>query len=222
MKARALLPVVLVAFSACARTQRPATSGRILPAIRVAASTGRADHVVGVGGAPVAAQGTTLGLAVRVAPRPWIEVHARSASGSLTASEDTRANHDLAEVEAGVAAVLLPWLAATMSAEARSYSGSLATQRWKALRTGAEARLELASGARGVIRASAFPKVTVDGLASPNLAIGGGTGIELQRQRVFASLIYSIDRFDFPDEGGGKRVEQLSSLVLQAGWRFGR
>lgn len=194
----------------------------MLQSLRVAATTGRADHVVAVGGAPVGAQGTTLGLAVDIAPRPWIELHARSAGGSLTASEDARSNHDLAELEGGVSAVLLPWLAATVSAEARTYSGTLATQRWTALRTGAEARLELASGARGFIRASVFPKVTVAGLASPNLAVGGGTGIELNRRRVFTSLTYSIDRFDFPAGAGGKRVEQLSSLVLQAGWRFGR
>ena len=222
MTARVFMCMALLAFSACARTPRPGTTTGLMQSLRVAASTGRADHVVAVGDAPVSAQGTTLGFAAALAPRQWIELHVRSAGGSLTASEDPRANHELAEAEAGLSALLLPWLAATVSAEGRSYSGALTTQRWKALRTGAEARLDLANGARAVIRASAFPKVTVDGLPSPNLAIGGGTGIELRRRRLFASLVYSIDRFDFPAGSGGKRVEQLSSLMLQAGWRFGR
>ena len=214
-----MLAVLIMA--ACSRATQPGARG-LMPSVQLAGATGRADHVVSVGNEPVSAQGTTLGLSVTVAPTSWIEVHARSASGSLTASENSQSNHDLAELEGGVSVLVLPWLAATLGAEARSYSGTLATQRWKAFRTGAEARLDLANGARGVIRASAFPKVTVDGLESPNLAIGGATGIELRRRRLFASLLYSIDRFDFPSGPAGSRVEQLSSLMLQAGWRFGR
>jgi hypothetical protein len=211
---------LLLAAGAC--TPAAGTSGSsAIPPIRIAATTGRADHVVAVGGTPVGAQGTTLGFAFNVALRPSIEVYGRSAGGSLTATA-SRENHDLAEVEAGVSVLVLPWLAATISGEGRSYAGVLATQRWMALRTGAEARMDLASGARGIIRASAFPKVTVEGLESPNVAVGGATGVELRRSRLFASLLYSIDRFDFPSGTGGKRVEQLSSLVLQAGWRFGR
>ena len=206
---------------ACARSTPGSVRG-LVPSISVAASTGRADHVVAIHGDPVSAEGTTIGLGVTVTPRTWIELHGRSSTGNLTGSAGGQTSHDIAQLEAGVSVLVLPWLAATAAAEGRAYSGPLATQRWRAFRTGAEARLELASGARGVIRASVFPKVTVDGLESPNLAIGGGTGIELRRRRLFASLLYSIDRYDFPSGAAGKRVEQLSSLVLQAGWRFGR
>ena len=222
MTGRAPFALMVLLLSACARTPRPPSQLGPTHSYRLGAVTGRADHVVAVSGAPVGAQGTTLGFAVAMSPRPWIEFYGRSAGGTLTAANDSRANHDLAEAEVGVSGLLLPWLAATVSAETRLYTGELATQRWAAIRAGAEARLELASGARGVIRASAFPKVSVDGLPSPNLAIGAGTGIELRRRRLFASLLYSIDRFDFPAGTGGTRVEQLSSLMLQAGWRFGR
>jgi len=194
-----------------------------IPPVRVAVTSGRAEHIVALGNTPESASGSTLGVALSVTPIPWLDIYGRSASGSLTAAENARGNHDLAEVEAGASVLVLPWLAAMASVEGRSYSGTLASQRWIALRTGAEARLDLANGAaRGVIRASFLPKVTVDGLASPTLAIGSATGIELRRKRFFASLLYSIDRFDFPAGADEKRSEQLSSLMLQAGWRFGR
>lgn len=213
---------LVVSASACSRGIPSTPSAGRIPPVRLAASTGRVDHVVRISGEPVAAQGTTLGVAVNVELRPWVDLNVRSATGSLTASENSQSNHELSELEAGVSMLVLPWLAATVAAEARSYEGTLATQRWTALRTGAEVRMDLANGARGIIRASAFPKVSVDGLPSPNLAIGGGTGIELRRRRLFASLMYSIDRYDFPAGAAGRRVEQLSSLMLQAGWRFGR
>lgn len=223
MKSRSVVmtTTAIAALSACGGLKVP-QSPSAMPSVRVAVSTGRADHVVGLGGTPEGAQGSTLGFTVSLAPRPWLELAGRSASGSLTAAANPRANHDLAELEAGMAVLMLPWLAATAGVEGRSYSGALATQRWRALRTGAEARLDLANGARGVIRASVLPKVSVDGLESPTLAIGGATGIELRRRRLFAALLYSIDRYDFPPGAEGKRVEQLSSLMLQAGWRFGR
>jgi hypothetical protein len=217
---RAFGSVLLVLSAACGRLPDAGRPG--IPPVRVAVTSGRAEHIVALGDSPEAASGSTLGIALNVAPTSWLELHGRSASGSLTAAENTRGNHDLAELEAGGSVLILPWLAAMASVEGRSYSGTLATQRWIALRTGAEARLELANGARGVIRGSFLPKVTVDGLASPTLAIGSATGIELRRKRFFASLLYSIDRFDFPASGGEKRSEQLSSLMLQAGWRFGR
>jgi len=214
------LLAAITASAACARLPGVSSTGASIP-VGVALSTNRVDHVVAVGGNAEGAQGTTVGFAVSVAPRPWIELSGRSASGRLT-SENARANRDIAEVEAGLSFLVLPWLAATVGAQARRYTGALASQRWLALRTGAEARLDLANGARGVIRASVLPKVTVDGLASPSLAYGGGTGIELSRKRLFASLLYSVDRFDFPASVEGKRVEQLSTLMFQAGWRFGR
>lgn len=220
MSIRALSVTLLVMSSACGRMPDAARPG--IPPVRVAVTSGRAEHIVALGDSPEAASGSTLGVALNVAPTAWLDLHGRSASGSLTAAENARGNHDLAEVEVGASVLVLPWLAAMASAEGRSYSGTLATQRWIALRTGAEARLDLASGARGIIRGSFLPKVTVDGLTSPTLAIGSATGIELRRKRFFASLLYSIDRFDFPAGADEKRSEQLSSLMLQAGWRFGR
>lgn len=211
--------VLLGLASACTP---PTASQSRMPAVRVAATAGRAEHVVALGGSPQAAAGTTLGIALAVAPQPWLDVYARSGSGSLSAA-DTRESHDLAEVEAGVSALVMPWLAAIVTVEGRNYSGALASQRWILFRTGAEARLDLANGAvRGVIRGSFLPRVSVTGLESPTLAIGGGTGIEVRRNRLFASLLYSIDRFDFPAGADERRSEQLSSLMLQAGWRFGR
>ena len=211
------MTTMLLVVAACSR----ATTTRV-PPVGVAVAAGRAEHIVGVGGTSVAATGTTLGIAFAVAPAPWFDVYAHSGSGTLSAA-DTRETHDLAKAEAGVSALVLPWLAAVAGVEGINYSGALASQRWIIFRTGGEARLELANGAvRGVIRGSFLPKVSVTGLENPTVAVGGATGIEVKRNRLFASLLYSIDRFDFAAGTGGKRSEQLSSLMLQAGWRFGR
>jgi hypothetical protein len=213
--------LALLALSSAGTATSLLSQSRI-PPVRVAVTAGRAEHIVALGGSPESATGTTLGIALAVAPAPWLDIYARSGSGTLSAS-DTRESHDLADAEVGVSALVLPWLAAVASAEGLSYSGAFASQRWILFRTGAEARLDLANGAvRGIVRGSFLPKVSVTGLESPSLAVGGATGIEVRRNRLFASLLYSIDRFDFPAGASEKRSEQLSSLMLQAGWRFGR
>lgn len=221
--ARAASVALLVLTAACSRLTDRSGAGPGIPPVRIAVTSGRAEHVVSLGGTPRVASGPTVGVAVSVSPAGWLDLYGRSAGGRLIAPAAPRDNHDLAEAEVGTSVLVLPWLAVVASVEGRRYAGALASQRWLVLRTGAEARMDLVNGGiRGVIRGSFLPKVTVDGLASPTLALGGATGVELRRKRLFGALLYAIDRFDFPAGVSEKRSEQLSSLMLQAGWRFGR
>ena len=59
----------------------------------------------------------------------------------------------------------------------------------------------------------------VDGDGSPDLAVGGGTGLHYGDGRLAVSLAYSLDRYDFPAAGGARRLEQYSSLTARIGWR---
>jgi hypothetical protein len=59
----------------------------------------------------------------------------------------------------------------------------------------------------------------VSGQSAPDLAVGAGTGLEYSAGRLLASLVYGLDRYDFPNDGGSARLEQRSMLLARVGWR---
>lgn len=190
--------------------------------VGVAVDAGRAEHIVDAGEGRTATAGSTFGLGMRASPTSWMEVNVRAANGSLTGAGPTL-DHDLAESSVDASFLILPWLAGTMGGSARKYTGALATQRWMSLRTGAELRLPLANGAaRGIVRAHLMPRVSIIGFPQPTLALGTATGVELRRGRLYGSVIYGLDRYDFAEEAGVARRERFGSLSIQAGYRFGR
>ena len=212
--------------SACSRTATTTGARSSLNPrswqVGVAVDAGRAEHIVDAGDGPAATAGSTLGVGIRVAPTAWMEVNARAANGSLTGAGPT-VDHDLAESSVDASFLVFPWLAGTVGASARGYSGTLASQRWMSLRTGAELRLSLANGAaRGIVRAHLMPKVSIAGLPQPTLGLGTVTGVELRRGRLYGSVLYGLDRYDFASEDGAARREHLGSLSVQAGMLFGR
>ena len=102
----------------------------------------------------------------------------------------------------------------------RTMHTSIATQRWIELRTGAELGADIIDGVlRGTVQLSIAPSVSVSGHPGPDLAIGGGTGLQYSAGRLLASLGYTFDRYDFPAEGGSARLEQRSVLTAGIGWR---
>ena len=223
----AAIVAVALLSSACSRgaTTPAGTRSSLNPRnwqVGVAVDAGRAEHIVDAGDGPAATAGSTLGVGIRVAPTSWMEINARAANGSLTGAGPT-VDHDLAESSVDAAFLVFPWLAGTVGASARGYSGTLAWQRWMSMRTGAELRLSLANGAaRGIVRAHLMPKVTIDGLPQPTLGLGTVTGVELRRGRLYGSVLYGLDRYDFASEDGAARREHLGSLSVQAGVLFGR
>jgi len=188
----------------------------------LAVDAGRAEHLVDVGDGKVATAGSTIGFAVRLIPTSWMEINARAANGSLTGAGPT-VDHDVAESSVDASVLIFPWLAGTAGGTARKYTGTLATQRWLAMRTGAELRLPLANGAaRGIVRIHLMPRVSVVGFPQPTLALGTATGVELRRRRLYGSVMYGLDRYDFAEQDGVTRRERFGSLNIQVGYLFGR
>lgn len=217
-----VLSLALVA-SGCAQTAR---SRDVLDPrtwqTGVAVDAGRAEHIVDVGDGKVATAGSTIGFGVRVMPTSWMEINGRAATGSMTGA-GPMVDHDLAESSVDASLVIFPWLAGTMGGSARKYTGTLATQRWLSMRTGAELRLPLANGAaRGIVRMHLMPRVSVVGFPQPSLALGTSTGVELRRRRLYGSVMYGLDRYDFAEQDGVERRERFGALNIQVGYNFGR
>ena len=125
-------------------------------------------------------------------------------------------NRDVGEV--GIEASVSParWLALRASATSRTYSTAIARQRWTIVGVGAEARLDFAtSPVRGVLRGGLLPVVSVQGLPGPDVALTAGAGIEYCTGSVIGGLFYGLERYDFPDVGTGRRLEQVSTLTFR-------
>jgi hypothetical protein len=88
---------------------------------------------------------------------------------------------------------------------------------------GAELRVPFAANrARGVVRGGWRPAVTVSGLSRPSTAFVAAAGTEYDVSRFSFAILYELERYDFPPQGGMKRFEQLSALTVQASLRSGR
>jgi len=112
---------------------------------------------------------------------------------------------------------------------ARAAGGSLSTdstaiarQRWTMVEAAAEARFDFTTNAvRGVVRAGLLPVVSVNGLPRPDVALTAAAGIEYRSGVVTGGLFYGLERYDFPDRGAGRRLEQVSTLTIRFGARRG-
>jgi hypothetical protein len=81
---------------------------------------------------------------------------------------------------------------------------------------GAEARLDFAtSPVRGILRGGLLPVVSVNGLPRPDVALTATAGIEYRTGPVTAGVFYGLERYDFPDQGGGRRLEQVRTLAFR-------
>src|SRR5207247_9400533 len=74
---------------------------------------------------------------------------------------------------------------------------------------------------RGVVRAGLLPVVSVNGLPRPDVALTAAAGIEYRSGVVTGGLFYGLERYDFPDRGAGRRLEQVSTLTIRFGARRG-
>src|SRR5204863_147792 len=80
----------------------------------------------------------------------------------------------------------------------------------------AAARVAFAGGAiHGVWRAALFPVVSVSGLRGPDVAFRAATGLEYRVRTTTLGVEYSLERYDFPAEGGVRRLEPLSAVTLR-------
>jgi hypothetical protein len=164
--------------------------------------------------------GGLWGAGATVVWNDWLSVRGRLASGTLSARSSGAESRSMAEGELLVILVPDRWISLDAGTLIRTMETSLARQRWVELRTGADFGLDIIEGSlRGTLRLSIAPSVSVSGHRAPDLAIGAGTGLEYSAGRLLANLAYTLERYDFPVEGGSARLEQRSMLTARVGWR---
>lgn len=185
-------------------------------------SGSRFEHTVRAASGIERASGTLVGGEAG-ATSTWLELRGHALGGRLT--NQTLVGEDRTVGELGVEASALPlsWLAFYFGGTGRSYTTQLARQRWLAVSTGVEARLQMMNGdVLGTARLGFMPVVNVSGLDAPDFAALSAVGIAYRGRLLSANLAYSLERYDFPQSAGPRRLEQVSQLTASAGIRFGR
>ena len=173
------------------------------------------EHRVDIGNGIEESRGLLFGAGGVVDFRSRLEVTIGVAGGSLSTNAAGAENRDVGEV--GIEASFLPvrWLAIQGSARSRAYSTAIARQHWTTVGLGAEARLDFAtSPVRGVLRGGLLPVVAVKGLPGPDAALAAAAGMEYRSGSITGGLFYGLERYDFPDVGAGRRLEQVSKLTF--------
>jgi hypothetical protein len=181
------------------------------------------EHQVDIGYGVEASRGLLLGAEGVVDFRSRVGLRIHAAGGSLSSETVGAEDRDVGEV--GIQASVAPvrWLAILGGVTSRTYTTAIARQRWTAVDLGAEARLDFAtSPVRGVLRAGLLPVVSVNGLPGPDVGLTAAAGIEYRRGPVTGGLFYGLERYDFPDQGAGRRLEQVSTLTFRFTVRRGR
>jgi hypothetical protein len=144
-------------------------------------------------------------------------------AGHLAAREGDAVDRDVAQLSLATEMLALPWLALDAGFTVRSYSTVLARQRWSLGRLGAEARIPFSGGrAHALARMGLYPLASVDGLPRPSIAFESMAGLTYRAAPWDFDLRYALERYDFPTDAGGNRIEQLSGLVLRVGWTVPR
>lgn len=164
--------------------------------------------------------GGLWGAGVTFGMYDWLSLRGRLASGTLSGRTEGAESRSMAEGE--VLALLVPdrWISLDAGALVRTMETSLARQRWVELRAGADFGLDIIERSlRATVRVSIAPSVSVSGYRAPDLAIGAGTGLEYSAGPLLANLSYTLERYDFPVQGGSARLEQRSMLTARVGWR---
>jgi hypothetical protein len=211
----ALLGVTFGVSAAAAQQRAAATATLSLMEHRV--NLGGGSGVQRAFGPIAGVQGTFLAT-------PWLEVSARARAGHLSAKTPYAEARDVGELGLGANVLASPSLAFTAALQVRSYAGTFGTQRWTSLSLGAEERLEFIGGAlRAVFRGAVLPLVSVSGgVAGPNVAVSVGSGLEWTRGRWSGAVLYTLERYDFPERDSARRLEQLGGLTIRVGLRLGR
>ncbi|MGH7675528.1 MAG: hypothetical protein ACREMV_09675, partial [Gemmatimonadales bacterium] len=158
--------------------------------------------------------GLTFGAVGTVRVRPWLDAELHLQGGTLSSDDAGVVDRDLAELGAQARVRPVPWLAFTAGAARRVYSSVIARQRWTLISLGTEVRLGFSGGTTsGVLRAAALPLADVDGLGDAEGGFSVAAGMEYRRDRLEASLMYSLERYEWPT-ASGRRREQLGALTV--------
>ena len=202
----------------CAQDVQP--PGRVL--ITGAAVLGMLDHRVDVGAGVERASGPVFGIQLDASQGRELSFALRALGGTLDARSPAAEARDVGEVQGDARMRVLPWLDARAGATVRGFTSPLARQRWTQLSVGADTRIGMLGGRiEGTAGAALLPYVRVTGHDSPRLAIAASMGLRHSNRRFELGLAYALERYDFAEVAGVRRLEEHSSLVLRAGYRLG-
>ena len=180
------------------------------------------DHRVEVGAGVERTSGPVFGVQLDASRGPELSVALRALGGTLDARSRAADARDVGEVQADARLHVLPWLDARAGATVRSFTSALARQRWTQLSLGADTRIAMLDGRiEGTAGAALLPYVRVSGHDSPRLAIAASMGLRHSNRRYEIGLAYALERYDFAEAAGIRRMEEHSSLVIRAGYRLG-
>jgi len=188
--------------------------------VTAAASVSFTEHRVDAGYGVERSSGVLGGGRVTLGLPPRVELDVTAVAGTLERDSANAEDRHLAELGLDARYRPLSWLWLETGVATRTYSASIAVQRWTSLRLGAQARIPFfGRRAEAVGRLLFLPLVEVTGLEQPELAITASAGVEYRFGPVAAGLFYSLERYDFPAQDGVARAEQLSALTLRASAR---
>ncbi len=179
-------------------------------------------HQVDIGYGVEQTSGLVLGAEGALAVRSRWRFAVHAAGGSLSGPVTDAEQRDVGELGVRGSVVATPWLAIVSGATSRTYSSAIARQRWTIVDLGAEARVDFATTpVRGVLRGGLLPVVSVRGLPGPDVGLTAAAGVEYRSGAVSGGLFYGLERYDFPDTGAGRRLEQVNTLSLRVTVRRG-
>ncbi|NUO64954.1 MAG: hypothetical protein HOQ11_01185 [Gemmatimonadaceae bacterium] len=216
--------LLLLALPAGARAQQ-SLPARLADRFQPAASgvIGIADHRVDAGLGFERTSGLLLGVQVEATPLEGTLLSVRALGGALGAHTPSTDARDVGEIAATARMRLVPWLDARAGLTTRTFTSSLARQRWTSAAIGADLRMTMLEGRlEGTAGAQLLPFVRVSGHESPNASFGASMGLRYVARRYLVGLGYQLERYDFPSVADRRRLEEHTMLTLRAAYRFGR
>lgn len=152
-----------------------------------------------------------------------IDLQAQVRTGRLLLRSATGNDLEMAELGLGASWWVRPWIALRGAALVRGYSADVGRQRWRMAELGAEVRVPFVEGhMRGTVRGGWRPAVSVSGLSRPTTAFSAAAGTSYDINRWSLAVLYELERYDFPSQGGMRRFEQLSAFTVQVSVHPGR
>jgi hypothetical protein len=180
---------------------------------------GMLDHRVDIGDGVERTSGPVFGIQLDASRGSELSLALRALGGTLDARSRRAEARDVGEIQADARLHVLPWLDARAGATVRSFTSPLARQRWTQLALGTDTRIAMLDGRiEGTAGAALLPYVRVSGHDSPRLAIAASMGLRYSNRRLDVGLAYALERYDFAEATGVRRLEDNSSLVLRAGY----
>ena len=222
-RARALCCLLALALPGAARAQSLLSrfDDRFQPA--ASAVVGLADHRVDAGFGVERTTGLLFGVQMEATPLEGTLLSVRALGGSLGARTAATDPRDVGELGATARMRLVPWLDARAGLTTRTFSSSLARQRWTSAAIGADVRMTMLEGRmEGTVGGQFLPLVRVSGHTSPEAAFGASMALRYVARRYLVALGYQLERYDFPTIADQRRLEEHTMLTLRAGYRFGR